>query len=128
MWAGKDFKFFWTPTQQNIIDRIETIQRRFLRALFYRLPWSRDCTYPSYRTRCLLFRLESLQYRRMMAQCVYLHKLLCGSIDAPSILEHVDIRAPSRILRSRPLFCTNFISAEFVSMSFVLPLSCIVSY
>uniref|UniRef100_A0AAG5DTH8 Uncharacterized protein n=1 Tax=Anopheles atroparvus TaxID=41427 RepID=A0AAG5DTH8_ANOAO len=108
-------RIVWTPTQQYRIDRLESVQRKFTRAIFYLLPWSLDATYPSYRARCLLFGLESLQHRRMTAQCMFLHKLISGSMDAPCILEKINFQAPSRNLRPRPLISSEFRSTEFGS-------------
>ena len=45
----------WIPTQKYRIERLELIQRKFTRILWYRLNWSRDATYPCYRTRFATF-------------------------------------------------------------------------
>jgi len=105
----------WTPTQQYLIDRLESVQRKLTRSLFYRLPWSRNSVCPSYRTRCLLFGLEPLQHRRKTAQCLFIHKLVTGSLDAPSILSKLNFQAPSRMLRTRTLFNIEFRSTNFGS-------------
>lgn len=106
----------WSPRQQDRTDRLESIQRKLTKHLFYRLPWSSHASCPAYRTRCLLFGLESLQHRRMTAQCIFLHKTISGSIDAPFILSKVNFLAPGRQLRPRqflrPEFRTTMHSAS----------------
>ena len=94
---------------------LHLVQRKLTRSLFYRLPWSRSSVCPSYRTRCLLFGLEPLQHRRKTAQCLFIHKLVSGSLDAPSILSKLNFQAPSRMLRTRTLFNIEFRSTNFGS-------------
>jgi len=57
--------------------------------------------------------LTSLADRRVKANLTFLHKLIDGSINAPSLLDQVNFKVPHRATRSRvpftvPLHCTNY--------------------
>lgn len=103
----------WSPFQQVRIDRIEAVQKKATRVMYYRLPWSNSQPCPSYQTRCLLFGLESLENRRYIAQCIFIQKLLNGNIDCPVLLSLLDMSAPTRELRPRALFRLGFRGTVF---------------
>ena len=63
---------------------------------------------PAYHTRCQLLWLETLEKRRMVAQGMFMLKLLTGRIDAPLLLSNVNFYVPTRPLRTRQFLITGF--------------------
>ena len=57
---------------------------------------------------CQLLGLETLERRRMVAQGMFMFKLLTGRIDAPLLLRNVNFYVPTRPLRTRQFLITNF--------------------
>lgn len=103
----------WHPHYQNGVQRIESVQRRFIRFALRRLPWRDPHRLPSYHSRCQLIHLETLQSRRDINRAMIVADLLQGRIDCPAILGQVDISARHRNLRANsmlrpPLRRTNF--------------------
>lgn len=52
--------------------------------------------------------MESLEYRRRVADVVFTHQLLAGNIDCPSLLQKISLQTNSNNLRSIPLFQIKF--------------------
>lgn len=90
----------WSPYYQNEIQRIEAIQRKFIRFALRHLRWNNPLNLPSYRSRCKLINLDLLEDRRNVAKCCFIGDLLQGNIDCPTLLSLVNINIPSRNLRS----------------------------
>lgn len=93
----------WLPYYQNGIERIESVQRRFIRFALRRLPWRDPHRLPSYLSRCRLIHLETLQTRRDVNRAMIIADLLQGRIDCPAILALIDISARSRRLRANAM-------------------------
>lgn len=103
----------WTPHYNNGVERVESVQRRFLRFALRRLPWSDPYRLPSYESRCQLIRLEPLSVRRDTARALFIADILQGHIDCPALLEQVNINVQPRALRNNvtlrlPLQRTNY--------------------
>lgn len=98
----------WQPYYQNGIERIESVQRRFLRFALRRLPWQDPFRLPSYQNRCRLIDLETLQARRNTARALFVADTLQGRIDCPAILEAIDLNARPRVLRNSPMLRLPF--------------------
>lgn len=81
----------WSPHYQVYINRIETIQRRFLYFINNKFP-----NFP--------LTLPSLEKRRTYFDIVYLYKILNNHIDAPATLERLGFRVPGRTTRNNELF------------------------
>lgn len=103
----------WYPNKADN-NRIERVQARFVRILFFRL----NGFYPSFPNQIsyqLLLShigLESLSARRIKHDLFFLHKLLNGSIHDCNLLEQVGLYVPYHNLRPqpRPLFSLNSLS------------------
>lgn len=89
----------WCPYQANWIDRIERIQKRFVRYALRLLPWRDRSNLPPYADRCCLLGLETLEQRRITQQAVTAAKVLNGEIDCPNLLAKLALNAPNRIQR-----------------------------
>lgn len=94
----------WSPTYKVHIERLEKLQQRFL----YHLSYSNNLgsKLDSYGSRLYHFKMSSLQKRRNSADLVFLHKLIHGYIDSPSLLAKIefDIPRPSSRLINRKTF------------------------
>lgn len=90
----------WNPHHLREIERIESVQRRFIRFALRRLPWRDLLRLPSYRSRCQLIDLESLQVRRNVARAMVIADLLQGRMNCPALLQSVDLYVRPRALRN----------------------------
>ncbi|XP_058449397.1 uncharacterized protein LOC131429340 [Malaya genurostris] len=98
----------WCPYADVWINRIESIQAKFLRYALRSLPWRNPTELPPYTDRCRLLGMDTLSKRRNISRAVFIGKLLMGQIDAPNILSQVNINVPPRTLRSR-----NFLRLDY---------------
>jgi ribonucleases P/MRP protein subunit RPP40 len=89
----------WSPSYQFHIQRIESVQRRFLLRALSGLRWSSPLILPAYENRLQLITLPTLESRRIVAGVCFIFDLLSGRIDAPELLAQVPIHAPPRQLR-----------------------------
>ena len=94
---------------ESVVPKVE----KYCDSHDYRLPWSNQMPRPPYHVRCQLFGLKTLEHRRKNAQCIFMHKLLNGLIDAPEILNLISFSAPTRDIRSRSLIRIPFRSSSF---------------
>lgn len=111
----------WSPTYVTYIQEMETILRKFLKYLAFRV----DGSYPviGYPQHLLLqrFGMSSLELRRQFHSVVFLYKVVNSQIDCPSISQllvfnthrtgarHVNVfylpLARTRSQQSSPLYC-----------------------
>lgn len=94
----------WNPWYQNSSERIESVQRRFIRFALRLLPWRDPHRLPSYESRCQLIHLDSLAVRRNAARVTAVADLLTSRIDCPSLLGELNLQARSRVLRGGAFF------------------------
>lgn len=92
----------WHPYMVTYIDKIESIQKKFL-IYALRRSVSRDENYrlPSYISRCDSIILETLVRRRINACVFFVFDLLRGRLDAPGILSHVKLNRD--VVSDRPV-------------------------
>ena len=90
----------WSPYYQNGVERIESVQRKFIRFALRRLPWNDPFRLPSYEQRCRLIDLDPLHIRRDVSRAIFVSDMLTTRIDCPRLLEHLNIHAPTRTLRN----------------------------
>jgi len=95
----------WSPYTACAVDRLEALQRRFLRLVGVRmgLPY-RDVPVIQLGSE---LRLQPLRVRRDVADIAFIYGLLNGRIDCPELLARIDIRVPSST-RSREVFGRRF--------------------
>lgn len=103
----------WSPAYNNGAERIESVQRRFLRFALRKLPWRDPFRLPSYESRCQLIDLELLRTRRDTNRALFIADVLQGRVDCSSILEQINLNVRPRALRNSvmlrlPLFRTNY--------------------
>ena len=98
----------WCPFYQNSIDRIEAIQRRFVRFALRRLPWQNPWQLPSYESRCMLIDIDTLLTRRNVTRALIVSDMLTARIDCSALLEQVNLIARTRASRNNILLYSTF--------------------
>ncbi len=93
----------WDPITVYQKKLVEKIQKRFLRFLYYKDFQYYDHTL-KYEELVRGYQLTSLENRRQCASLLWLHDLIHGKIDAPSLLKLVNIHIPPRNSRKKDLF------------------------
>lgn len=94
----------WFPYYDTYSHKIESVQKKFLKFLFYRFGWYRLVKYAPYNFKCKLVHLESLEDRRRNSSVFFFHDILSGHIDAPNLLSKINFNVPSHVLRNFSLF------------------------
>ena len=107
----------WSPYYTSHINRIEGIQKRFLRYALRRLHWRNPDDLPSYNSRLLLINLLPLAHRRVVARNIFVFRLLTGDIDAPDLVHRLNIHIPSAILRHHRFFIISTHRSNFGNRS-----------
>ena len=98
----------WNPHFQRGVDRIEAVQRRFIRYALRNLFWRDPLRLPSYESRCQLIHLDTLGLRRDVARAQVVADTLSSRIDCPEILRRINLQARSRTLRHNTLIRLPF--------------------
>lgn len=102
----------WSLHQQSYIDRLESIQVRFLRLIGCRMG-HRYCDVPIHDLRTALG-LNTLVERREVSDAILLYKILKGEINCPALLALIDLRVPQRkSTRSSVLFGRQHCSINY---------------
>ena len=90
----------WCPYYQCNIDRIESIQKRFLLFALSSLNWNDRFVLPKYEHRLLLLDMNTLEHRRKLLNAMFIFKILNGSINCNYLLNLIKLKCPIRSLRS----------------------------
>lgn len=98
----------WSPYHATHSERIERVQRSFLRYALRKLPWNDPLRLPPYEDRCKLINLQPLTSRRVMLQRLLIYDILSGKTDCSSLLADINIHAPCRRLRNRGFIALPF--------------------
>ena len=88
--------FIWSPLAQSHCDKIERVQKKFLRFIAYKC----NIRNLSYTDLCLRFNFQTLKSRREMLDVRMLNKILNNRIDCPELLSCVSFRVPMPIVRN----------------------------
>ncbi|XP_046677512.1 uncharacterized protein LOC124365565 [Homalodisca vitripennis] len=106
-----EYSTVWNPYLVGHIDRLESIQNRFIRLIGLQLGFEyRNVPIDDLRVQ---FNLEPLHSRRIVHDLLFLKKLICSVIDAPDLLELLDFRA-SRHLRHPQLFARRHYTTQYL--------------
>ena len=93
----------WAPQHSTMRDRIERVQKQFLRFALRQLPWRDPVRLPPYADLCKLLNLPTLENRRTLLQRLFVFDMLNGNIDCPDVLQKINFHVPPRRLRNHPL-------------------------
>ncbi|XP_017466462.1 PREDICTED: RNA-directed DNA polymerase from mobile element jockey-like isoform X1 [Rhagoletis zephyria] len=90
--------FIWRPYNQNAINRVERVQKIFLKFALRCLNFSDPV--PSYSSRLMLLNLKSLESRRSVLCLSFTYNIIKGIVDCPFLLERIRFNVPRRSLRN----------------------------
>ena len=95
----------WAPTSKDLIDKIERVQRKFVKKLCFmkRINYNKD----NYLFYCDTFHIQPLSARRNVADIVYFNKILTQKINCSQLVSQILLHAPERPFRRnnhRPTF------------------------
>nr|CAH7748267.1 unnamed protein product [Callosobruchus chinensis] len=93
----------WSPQYDVHINRIESVQHKFLKILAYKSGIAIDNH--DYSAVMEYFKILPLAKRRVISDICYLHKILNSGIDCPYLLSKVNINVPTR---ANPRHCMYF--------------------
>jgi hypothetical protein len=108
----------WSPQYVTYIDRIEAVQRRFVRHLSF----LGGRYFDDYGDAIGFHGMTSLEDRRTQADMIYLFKIINGDVDSSKLLGDIFFHCPSRNTRTNYLFklppCrTNYLQSSFLQRS-----------
>ena len=101
----------WSPFYREYIDRLEKVQRRFLRYLAYRIRIPADQV--DLEALAGRFNLPRLEHRRLVTDVIFYHKLVTGGLQCPKLLAEVGLNVPSYAARRIPLFKVPFAAFNY---------------
>lgn len=97
----------WNPHYNIHVARIESLQRKFLKYLVFKI----DNTYPErgieYQLLLDRFNFDSLELRRLLASLTCLFKLVHNVIDCPELLYLINFNVPQFNNRQNLMFYNN---------------------
>lgn len=99
--------FIWAPSAKVHINRVERIQKKFIKFALSFLNFStpvHSSRIPSYPDKCLLIGMKTLEVRRNVLSINFLHGIIWGFVDCQDLLEVIKINVPSRRLRNNVKF------------------------
>ncbi len=95
--------FVWSPHSMTLREKLERVQRKFVKFLSFKCKLSIDL---SYSERCEHFKLASLEARRNMLDLRMVNKILNDKVDCPELLGRIGFGIPLNRSRRR-LFVSN---------------------
>ena len=98
----------WAPHFAIHTDRIERIQKNFIRYALRHLPWNQPMDLTPYVQRCQLVNLPTLSTRRILLQRLFIFDLLSNNIDCSDLLNRLRFNVPARSLRNYDFFRPSF--------------------
>jgi hypothetical protein len=101
--------FVWSPFYDVHVDKVERLQRWFIRLALRGLGWTDTYDVPPYEHRCSLLRLYSLVKRRSIACIMFIFDILKGRMNSPNLLSAPDLKTP----RYRTLLGAEFLRIGF---------------
>lgn len=93
----------WYPHHSIYINRLERIQKKFITHLNYKFNKSSSYT-NSYINNCRMYRILTLEERRIVSDMGLLFDILRSRLDCPSLLSGLSLSAPARRTRHTRLF------------------------
>jgi hypothetical protein len=90
------------------VDRVERVQRRFIRYALRGLGWTDMHDLPPYEDRCALLHLYTLAKRRSVACMMFIFDVLNGRVNSPGLLSVLNLIAPRYSTRG-----TEFLRIDF---------------
>lgn len=105
----------WSPFYACHINRIERIQKTFLRTLHYRT----GTEYISYPNSLTTYNMLPLNLRRQQFDLMFLFKIINNIIDSPNLLEKIKLKVPLKsVRRTNYLFAVSLRKFNYTSNHF----------
>jgi hypothetical protein len=98
----------WNPFYDVFVDRVERVQRHFIRYALRGLGWTDMHDLPPYEDRCVLLHLDTLAKRRSIACVLFIFDVLSGRENSPNLLSVLDLITPRYPTRG-----TEFLRIDF---------------
>ena len=98
----------WSPSCQTSINRLESVQKRYLKYLCYKqkvIYYNYD-----YPTVCSIFNFSTLETRRKCTDFVFLNKMLQNKVNCPYLINQVSLSIPVR--RTRYTSTRNYLARQ----------------
>jgi hypothetical protein len=76
----------WSPVYDVRVDKVERVQRRFIRYALRGLGWTDTYDLPRYEHRCARLRLGTLVKRHFIASIMFIFDILSVRMNAPNLL------------------------------------------
>ena len=81
----------WSPSAKHFIDKIERVQKKYLKFMCFKFRLPYDVPYPSL---CKSFKFQPLYHRRNICDLVTFNKILTNKLDCSPLLESIDFNVP----------------------------------
>ncbi len=104
----------WDPWQQILIDKCESINKKFIRFLNFKFR-NLNLYDVSYRERLDFLNLKELQNRRKSKQINFIEKILNKNIDCPQLTKKLHFKTPVYPLRRNEIFHTETMKNNYTS-------------
>jgi hypothetical protein len=99
----------WNPLYDVRVNRVERVQRRFIRYALRGLGWTDMHDLPPYEDRCALLHLDTLTKRRSIACVMFIFDVLSGpGVKSPNLLSVLDLITPRYLTSGTEFFCIDF--------------------
>jgi hypothetical protein len=98
----------WNPFYDVRVDRVECVQKRFMRYTLRGLGWTNMHDLPPYDDRCALLHIDTLAIRRLIACVMFIFDVLSGRVYSPNFLSVLDLITPRYPTRSTELLRIDF--------------------
>lgn len=102
----------WSPSAITHENRLESVQKQFLLFALRKLGWTR-LPLPSYESRCMLINIQTLKERREFSMVSFVNDIVSNRIDSEELLSKLNFYIPSRQLRNRNIFITNYHRTDY---------------
>ena len=107
----------WDPYYANKINAMESVQRKFVKFLYYKMHYVYPQRGTDQRYLCNMFNIYSLKLLRTEASLVFMYKMLSNQIINPNFLERLPFRVGSVNTRNGDLFYINQIRTNMYKNS-----------
>jgi hypothetical protein len=97
----------WSPHHQSQIDTMEKIQKKLVKALFYRKLIPNSPEVYNYQDCCNLLHIDTLEKRRTFNDIKFILNSFADNIDTESFIHYFNIHVPPRRTRSQQIFCES---------------------
>lgn len=101
----------WSPCYSIYKDRIERIQRKFVKHMNYKC--MKIAMHTSYKEKCKAYGLLSLEDRRLLLDMGLLFDIIRGRLDCSEILNFISLRTPLRRTRHTALLNIPYHSTKY---------------